>query len=336
MRRKEFLQNAASQSAAVSLGPLVAAPLAAVSSGGRRLASARPDTPDAQTEDPSQGSNMSEPSMPQVPFGPHAISRLIVGGNPINAGSHLSRFVNHQMREYFTPDRVMRLLMDCQREDVNAWQSVPANLDLYARHRQEGGRLQYIALAKDDPDDPGQLARLVAAGTMAIAHHGEVTDKLFKQGQLDTIRRFLDGARAAGALAGVSTHMPAVLDHVESQGWDVDFYMTCAYERHRTREELKALLGHVPIPLREVYLEEDPPRMFKAMRQTTRPCLAFKILAAGRLCDKQEAVEKAFRETFRQIKPNDAVIVGMYPEFEDQAKLNADYVRRFSALSASS
>ena len=98
-------------------------------------------------------------------------------------------------------------------------------------------------------------------------------------------------------------------------------------------QELKDLLGHVPLPVREVYLEEDPPRMFSAMRATSKPCLAFKILAAGRVCDRQESVEQAFESTFRQIKPNDAVIVGMYPEYEDQAAINADYVRRFSGLS---
>ena len=43
----------------------------------------------------------------------------------------------------------------------------------------------------------------------------------------------------------------------------------------------RRLLGHV-LPLRrEIYLEEDPPRMFKMIRQTRRTCLAFKILAAG-------------------------------------------------------
>jgi len=89
----------------------------------------------------------------------------------------------------------------------------------------------------------------------------------------------------------------------------------------------------VPIPVNEVYLEDDPPRMFKMMRQTEVPCLAFKILAAGRLCDKPEWTEAAFKATFEQIKANDAVIVGMYPEYEDQVALNAEYVRRFSPLS---
>jgi hypothetical protein len=225
------------------------------------------------------------------------------------------------------------MLAQCEAEGINTWQGGPGNLDLYRAHREGGGQLHFISLAHDDPQDPHMVARLADAGTIAIAHHGEVTDRLFKEGRLEEIHDFTLRVRDAGVMVGVSTHMPAVVDWVESKSWDVDFYMTCVYERHRTREELKALLGYVPIPVREVYLEEDPPRMWRAMRQTDKPCLAFKILAAGRLCDRQETVEQAFAETFRHIKTNDAAILGLYPEYEDQVRLDAEYVRRFGALS---
>jgi hypothetical protein len=314
--RRQFVRNA---------GAVAAVSLAA---GGLSLGS----------EEANAAAAVSEEALPTVALGPHRVSRLIVGANTINGGSHLSRFVNQQMKRYFTPERVMEHLAQCQALGLNTWQSGPQNLDLYERYREEGGDLQYISLAKDDPKDPDAIERivkrLVEAGAMAIVHHGEVTDRLFKSGQIDEVHEFVKKMRDTGLLVGVSTHMPAVVDHVVSQGWDVDLFMTCVYERHRTREELKALLGHVPIPIKEVYLEEDPPRMFQAMRQTDKPCLAFKILAAGRVCDKPETVEQAFRDTFRQIKPTDAVIVGMYPEYEDQVRINADHVRRFSDLSA--
>jgi hypothetical protein len=268
-------------------------------------------------------------TMPQIDFGPYKLSRLILGANPINGGSHLSRMVNSQMRSFFTPERVLQLLDECWHEGINAWQSSLSNIDLFRRHREQGGQMHYISLGHEDPQDPQQLQRLIEAGAIAIAYHGEHVDRLFKAGQLELIKPYLQRVRDLGVLVGVSTHMPAVVDYVESKGWDVDFYMTCVYERHRTREELKALLGYVPIPLREVYLEEDPPRMWQAMRQTPRPCLAFKILAAGRLCDRQETVEQAFRETFAAIKPTDAVIVGIYPEYEDQVRLDVGYVKRF-------
>ena len=47
----------------------------------------------------------------------------------------------------------------------------------------------------------------------------------------------------SGMAVGVSSHMPAVFDTIESRGWDVDYYQTCLYERIRTTAELEALLG---------------------------------------------------------------------------------------------
>jgi hypothetical protein len=271
--------------------------------------------------------------MPRIPFGDVELSRLILGANPINGGSHLSRFANLQMKRYFTPEQVTALLRHCEGLGINTWQSGPPNLEAYRAYCEAGGEMHYIALGREDPDRPDMMERLVAGGSIGIAHHGEVTDRFWKEGRIGAVREYCQKVRDAGVMVGVSTHIPGVVDHIVSQGWDVDFYMCCVYERHRTREELRALLGDVPIPIREVYLEGDPPRMFRAIRQTDKPCLAFKILAAGRLCDRQEWVEQAFEDTFRQIKPNDAVIVGMYPEYEDQPAINAEYVRRFSHLS---
>ena len=269
-----------------------------------------------------------EPKLPQVRLGPHSISRLICGANPFNAGSHLSVFVNHQMRGYYTPEQVLKTLRRCQEVGINCLQSGPRNIELYRRFIDEGGKMHYISLGAGSPSSIETLAH---AGCIAIAHHGEVTDQMFKQGRIDEIRDYLKRIRGAGLVVGVSTHMPAVVDAVESKGWDVDFYMTCVYERHRTAAELEALLGQAPIPVGEVYLPLDPPRMFKAIRQTDKPCLAFKILAAGRLSERRGWVEQAFRQTLESIKPSDAVIVGIYDRYTDQPAENAALVRRFSS-----
>ncbi len=271
-------------------------------------------------------------AMPKIAFGPYTVSRLILGANPINGGSHLSRFVNMQMKRYFTPERVQGLLRQCEDLGINTWQSGLNNLEAYQAYRARGGNMHYIALAHKTDRAPDMLEKLVAGGSIGIAHHGEVTDVFWKEDKMDQVREYCKKIRGTGVMVGVSTHIPDVVDYIVTEGWDVDFFMCCVYERHRTREELKELLGDVPIPVREVYLESDPPKMFNVMRQTEKPCLAFKILAAGRLCDRQEWVENAFASTFHQIKPNDAVIVGMYPEYEDQVALNAAYVRRLGMV----
>ena len=268
--------------------------------------------------------------MPRVPFGATTISRLILGANPINAGSHLSTFVNHQMRRYFTPENLTALLRRCEELGVTTWQSGGGNLAQWQAYNESGGAMQFISLGADDPNDPRCVTKLAEAGVLGIAHHGELTDTLFKQGNMEPVREYCKRVRDTGVQVGVSTHMPAVVEYVEEKAWDVDFFMTCVYERHRSREALLELLGEVPIPIPEVYLESDPGRMCAAIRQTSKTCLAFKILAAGRLCDSPDAIEAAFQFVLQNIKPTDAIIVGIYPEYSDQVAENAALTIRYS------
>jgi len=80
-------------------------------------------------------------------------------------------------------------------------------------------------------------------------------------------------------------------------------------------------------------LSGDPPKMLKVVRQVKKPCLVYKILAAGRRCESPQTVEAAFKETFGNIKPTDAVIVGMYDRYSDQPAENAALVRKYGSAS---
>ena len=75
----------------------------------------------------------------------------------------------------------------------------------------------------------------------------------------------------------------------------------------------------------EQYLAEDRARMCEVIRQTPKTCLAFKILAASRNCATQSDVRAAFQYAFSHIKPQDAVVVGMYPKHVDQVALNVQH-----------
>ncbi|MHC4444372.1 MAG: hypothetical protein ACYTF1_22240 [Planctomycetota bacterium] len=277
---------------------------------------------DASTDDSTK--------LPQVPFGRYSLSRLICGANPFNGGSHLSVFVNREMRRYYRPEQILKSLRRCQQVGINCWQGSADDYKDYQRFIDQGGKMHYISLGEGGSGRSATIPALVKAGCIGIAHHGEFTDQLFKKGKLDEIHDYLKQVRDAGLMVGVSTHIPAVVDAVESKGWDIDFYMTCVYERHRSAAELTKLLGQAPIPVGEVYLPLDPPRMFKAVQQTKRTCLVFKILAAGRLSENPKWVENAFRQTFQSIKSNDAVIVGIYDRYSDQAAKNAEFTRKFS------
>ena len=98
----------------------------------------------------------------------------------------------------------------------------------------------------------------------------------------------------------------------------------------RTKEEQRAILGN-DLPLGEIYLPSDPPRMFKVIKGTSKPCLAYKLLAAGRRIGSPAEVRRCFEEAFANIKPKDAAIVGMYQQFGDQVAENATIVREIGS-----
>ena len=264
--------------------------------------------------------------LPQVQFGDHKISRLIVGTNQFYGYSHFNTILSQLMKQWFTPERVVETLERASDCGVNVWQTGAGgrsvtDLELL---RSKGKDIKVISLAGQNFEKG--VARIKPIG---IAHHGEHTDVAFREGKMDTVLEFIKRARQTGAQVGVSTHKPEVVEYIEDKGWDVDFYMTCAYNRTRTPEEFRTLLGgKLPIPPNEIYLEDDPERMCEVVRQTSRTCLVFKILAGGRLINSEKLLDQAFRNVLSRIKPNDCVIVGTYPRFKDEMRENADRVRR--------
>ena len=57
----------------------------------------------------------------------------------------------------------------------------------------------------------------------------------------------------------------------------------------------------------EKFKESDPPRAIEAIRAIDRPCIGYKIMAAGRVEPRV-----AFEYAFANIKPGDVVNVGIY------------------------
>jgi len=273
----------------------------------------------------------SEPlRLPEIPFGSYSISRLIVGGNPPHGGSHQTHLMDMHMREYFTLDRTVEFLRRCSEQGINTWQTSYSTLvrDALRRFREEGGKMQFICLcAPDQIADRDSFAKVLEFEPMGVAFHGEVTDQIWRVGKIDTAIESLARIRDAGVLVGLSTHNPEVIQYTEEKNWDLDFYMACVYRKSRDHRELMEIMREVPIG--EIYLPSDVPKMCEAIRKATKTCLAFKILAAGRTCDTPEQVRKAFEFVFGHIKPTDAVIVGMYPRYTDQIKENADLVRMY-------
>lgn len=265
------------------------------------------------------------PAMPTVRLGPHTVSRLIVGGNPVSGNSHVSRALDREMIDYFTATNVKRLLAECERAGINTWQARGDRhiQRLLHEYRLEGGRIQWIAQTASEYGDISRNIREIASyRPIGIYHHGTQTDRYWAAGKIEQARETLKLIRDTGALVGLGTHIPEVIDYVESRDWDVDFYMTCLYNLSRPREEAERLAGGKLEG--EFFYHPDRERMLARVRQTRRPCLIFKVYGASRLCGSREQMLEALRLVFRYAKPGDCVVIGMFPKHKEQVRENCE------------
>jgi len=270
-----------------------------------------------------------QPRLPTIKLGPHEVTRLIIGGNPIYGYSHFNHILSQYQTAWHTPERVVELLQHAEAQGINTWQSSYAERTLadLEQYRSAGGTMHWLCLGKPDWDQNPQLINETARNKpIGIAPHGSLGERLHRQKKLGVLTDLLKRIRDTGVLVGLSAHNPALLELSEEKGWDVDYYMCCLYYLTRPAEEFQSALGG-ELPLGEIYLRSDPPRMFKVIRATRKPCLAYKILAAGRRIESSAQVRQCFDTAFNSIKSTDAVIVGMYQQLNDQVGENASIVR---------
>ena len=273
------------------------------------------------------------PLLPTINLGEHKITRLIVGSNPISGYSYMGPIMDRHMKEYFTPERIVEFLWKCEQEGINTHQfSRPEEMSSVFRElRERGSKMKFICLHAGGPQST--LVEKVVQDTqpVAIVHHGGVTDRLFREGKSHQVHDFVKRVHDAGVLAGVSAHNPDCIKQIADEGWPVDFFMACFYYLTRTPEELEKMPPVVTVEVGYSFFASDPMAMTKVIRQVDQPCLGFKILAAGRMCGREQKVESAFKFAFEHLKPTDGVIVGMYPRYQDQIRQNAGFTRKFAS-----
>lgn len=259
-------------------------------------------------------------------FGPAEVSRLVLGVNPLYGFAHYNSNFGRSMAEWYTQEQVCETLHRANAFGINAFNYVNigrAPQDL-ARFQAEGGQMHLIIQVTAHDDEAALVKNLKP---LALQRRGEEIDLAFRNGTMAAEREWCKRVRDLGVMVGVGTHKPEVIAMVEEQGWDIDFYAGCVYNRTRTESEWKQTLnGQMMEMAHDIYMQSDPARMYAAMRQTAKPCFAFKILAAGRI--EGGAVEAAFRTAYASIKANDGVYVGVYPRYKDEIKENAETVCR--------
>ena len=239
--------------------------------------------------------------LPRVDFCGLQVSRLILGGNPFSGFSHQSGERDREMLDYYTVARIKETLARAEAAGINtAIMRSDAHIHrLLREYSNEGGQIQWIAQVPGDrssPDFQVDARRAVAAGAKAAYLHGGLLDRCFGDRDAEGFARLVDIMRRGGVPVGTAGHSPEAHLWAHELDLALDFHVVCFYN-----------CGSLHDGQGEKFRPEDPPHAVAAIRQIEKPCIGYKIMAAGRV-DAREAFEYAFAN----IKPGDCVNVGVY------------------------
>ncbi len=268
-------------------------------------------------------------TLPKLSFCNHQISKLVIGDNPIYGYSHFNQLLSQHQKEYHTPERVVETLKRAEEAGINGWQNSLTERSLadLQRYRNEGGTINWFCLSPgglwyDEPDQVFQAAKHDPFGM--APHGGGVGQRCLRENRLDHLQDILKRIRDTGALVGLSVHDPKLLHIAEDGAWDIDYYMTGLYNLHGGAEKFRTKFGYAA--LGEIYAREDRDEMCKAIQRTDKPCLVFKVLAAGRTIGSPQQIREEIKFALEHIKPIDPLLLGMYQQFGDQIGQNAQLI----------
>jgi hypothetical protein len=272
--------------------------------------------------------NMKQQEMQTVDFFGHSVSRLICGGNPLSGYSHVSSELDAEMIEFYTMPRILDLLNVCTSEGINTFQSRGDRhqMRVFLEHRLNGGSIQWIAqTASEFASHSANVSEIASYKPIAIYHHGTHVDNSWHTGKIDQVQDVIKAIHDHGLPAGIGSHIPEVIEYAEEKGWETDFYMGCFYNLARQYKSAPAV--DQDAYAKDHFPADDPHRMTAVIRQVSKPCIAFKVMAASRNCETPEDAQSALRFAFEHIKPGDMVNVGMFQKYKNQVKENAESVR---------
>lgn len=268
-------------------------------------------------------------TLPKISFCDHQISKLVIGDNPIYGYSHFNQLLSQHQKEYHTPERVVATLKRAEEAGINGWQNslTERSLSDLQRYRNEGGTINWFCLSPgglwyDEPDAVFEAAKHDPFGM--APHGGGVGHRCLRENRLDHLQNILKRIRDTGALVGLSVHDPKLLHIAEDEAWDIDYYMTGLYNLHGGAEKFREKFGYAA--LGEIYAREDRDEMCKAIQRTDKPCLVFKVLAAGRTIGSPQQIREEIQFALEHIKPIDPLLLGMYQQFGDQIGQNAQLI----------
>jgi hypothetical protein len=238
--------------------------------------------------------------LPSVEFCGLKVTRLILGANPFGGFSHQSLERDQEMLAYYSVARIRETWERAEAAGINTMVTNNTSahvLQAVREYRDSGGALQWIAQVNSRSGQSMEEAIDEAArlGCRAMYFHGALVDEAYERKEATKVRGWCDRARSAGVPAGVAGHAPEVHLWVDELGV-ADFHAVCFFN-----------CGSLHHGKGEKFRLSDVAPATECIRRIRKPCIAYKIMAAGRIDPRM-----AFEHAFESIKPNDLVNVGMH------------------------
>jgi hypothetical protein len=260
-------------------------------------------------------------TLPSIQLGSLRVSRLVVGSNAISGFSHSGSERTEAMLDYFTVENVKRFFRSCEESGISA---LVARADAFIarvlrEYWREGGAIRWVAQMAPEHRDPlKNVSQAKRWGCSAVFVHGGIVDRHFKTGRESELLPIVEHIRSLGLPAGMAAHNPSYLLMAQEQRYPLDFCMVCMHN-------ITGYQGQQGVETEEHFLDEDRAIALETLRKLSLPCLAYKVLAAGR-----KTPEAGLADVVPALRPTDGVVMGMFPP--DGKDVVGDNVRLFRRM----
>lgn len=232
--------------------------------------------------------------MPTIKLGKLEVSRLILGSNPFWGFAHQPGDVGKQMSAYFTDEKIMEVMDEAAELGVTTVACPPDArwIKIYDAYRAKKGKLKvWLAQAHGNPANmKEEITRAADAGADGVFIQGHRVEDHYAEGKFDLVRSWIEHIKSCNLPAGMAAHRADVHPAAEKAGFPTDFYFQCFYRP-------------------ETYTKEDRDLAIATIQRITKPVIAYKILAAGRI-----APAEGFEVALKSIAKKDGICIGIFPK----------------------
>lgn len=216
--------------------------------------------------------DLSSGKPPAGKIGKLEVTRLICGGNLFSGFAHSGDllYVSSLLKHYFTADKVLDTLQQCEEAGINTaiLRTDDHIIGIIKRYRKErGGKIQWIAQTYPKTDNVRQNIQMaIDNGAVGAFPMGGIADTWHKEGRTELIGEAIAFMKQNGLVAGIGSHSLEVPKSAEAMKLNPDFYF-------KTMNKVG-------------YESQEPAEVAALMKTIKKPWIAFKILGAGRMTPK--------------------------------------------------